>query len=361
MSAYSTTQEEEEDSSTPTPLFQILTWYLADPLSWVPLATLLSSNPRYAQLEKLELVDPTEEVPDHAVQTVISYIQTNHTLKELVVFTTTRQQQDTTTTTSSSSSSNDNNTDTASLIKRLEQAVQQNTHNSVDCRIEFIQLGSRKALCDSLSLNEYRKRQLMLDGNLLQGMTQYGWVDLAKHFGWDKSIRYLLVKDLESQWLNLLLQKVSHGNNNNTVLETLKIVYDPGQSPVDISLVTSAGLTALVQAPNNVPLQRLYFVNCQFRPTTDNQRFVTALKSNTTLRSLDLVLCQFESGTGRQWQTLVEGNKSLQQITFQYPKFNSSGKGAGAGGNGESDSDSDSDNSDGNSMDSGIMVDTDMK
>jgi hypothetical protein len=291
-----------------TVAFQIVTWYMADPLSLAPLVSLLTTNDKYEEVQKLELVVPTNTqnvVPEEVIEKLIAYLENSIFLEEVVLWTITEK----------GSTQKDQEED-LSLVRKLEHAGRYNL-NVDDCLVRTIQKGNPRALCDSLSPNETRKRHLSMDATLLEGMNKTDFTQqLAKHVAWDRSTQHLLLKDFtRQQWLSTLLEKMAF----NSSLQTIKIVYDPSTITPPVTIDTTAIYTLL--SSRILQLQRLYFVNCRFRPP-NTQPLIEALvqyPDHQTIHTLEFVVCQFDSGTGTQLQTLVQQTQSLRQVSFQYP------------------------------------------
>jgi hypothetical protein len=283
----------------------MVTWYMWDALSFSSLVTLLTSHASYmSSVEKLELVAPCSSIEGNAVSKttllqLTHWIVTSPSLQEVVLFTLLPRQPE------------------LELVRQLERACHK-AHLLHGCTIKSLDdaMSQVELLCDCLSPDNRagKRRHLALDGALLHNISQAELQQLAFDLSWDRSIHVLLLKDLSNSHLTLLVPKLVPG----PLLHTLKITYDPhsGNRRLQDGTILAASLpwkellTDTTKRPSS--LQRLYLGHVRFT-RTNTRPLLEACQQSTSLKKLDLCLCQFESGTGHLWQELLTTLRKQQQ------------------------------------------------
>jgi hypothetical protein len=274
-----------------------------------------------SSVQKLELVAPCSSIEGNTVskttlQQLTEWIDASPSLQEVVLFTLLPQQPE------------------LELVRQVERACHK-AHLLHGCTIKSLDdaMSQVELLCGCLSPDNTagKRRHLALDGALLHNISPPELQQLAFDLSWDRSIHVVLLKDVSNSHLTVLLPKLVPG----PLLHTLKIVYDPhsGNRRLEDGTILAASLPwkeLLTTTKRPSSLQRLYLGHVRFT-RTNTRPLLEACHESTSLRKLELCLCQFESGTGHLWQGLLATLRkrqqhqqqqlalSLQDVEFHYP------------------------------------------
>ena len=74
-------------SAYPPDKVHIVTWYMADALSFPTLVQLLTQHPQYQQVKCLEMVTPSSEVEEELVEQLARFLSRSRYLKEVTLYT----------------------------------------------------------------------------------------------------------------------------------------------------------------------------------------------------------------------------------------------------------------------------------
>lgn len=263
-------------------------------------------------MSRLELVAPSEKVSQDHIDEVCRYIQHSRYLEEVALYTVKMDKRRSTMT----------NPRERAYLQQLQQACARNL--SVKCHVKSVPTGDPYVLCDSLTTTVAEGRyyrHLALDGLLLEGISRNDITQLAFDLGWDRSVHVCLFKEIPQALLNVLLPKLAR-----TPLQTLRVVYDPSIGGArrlkDAHPIDWHFLAELIKNRRLSTLQRIYLGHVRFQKESTRQ-LTQALAKSKSMRQLELALCQFERGTGRLFNALVEDSKeraiTLKEIDFHYP------------------------------------------